>query len=113
VTGSARKQPRDVISDTGPTAYALSVVQVLRDRLPDFDAEAAGIIARAVRRNARDPQDRFECIADDPMRANWRLRSRSTDRSRVRLACYRMPRRPADEDVERAVNAALRALEAT
>ena len=50
--------------------YAAAVVQVLRDHLPDFDPEAADIIAQAVERNARQPQDRFECIVDDTLRAN-------------------------------------------
>lgn len=94
-----------------PGTYAASVVQVLRDHLPDFDPEAADITERAVERNARQPQDRFECIVDDPRRANWRLRSRSVDRSRVRLACYRINRRDVDDGVERTVNEALRALE--
>jgi hypothetical protein len=94
-------------------SYAVSVVSVLREHLPDFDPEAADIIAQAVERNARAPQARFECIVDPPRRANWRLRSRSVDRSRVRLACYRIARRPADSELERTVNEALRALEAT
>jgi|SRR5581483_9967186 len=94
-------------------AYAASVVEVLREFLPDFDPEAADITAQAVERNARAPQDRFEFIVDNPLKANWRLRTRSVDRRRVRLACYRIRRRPADEDLERTVNEALRALETT
>jgi hypothetical protein len=89
--------------------YAASVVGVLREHLPDFDPEAAGIITQAVERNARDPQARFECIVDDPGRANWRLRARSIDRSCVRLACYRIPRCPVDGELVGAVNEALRA----
>src|SRR5581483_9982880 len=94
-------------------AYAASVVEVLRELLPDFDPEAADIAAQAVERNARVPQGRFEFIVDNPLKANWRLRSRRADRSRVRLACYRIRRRLADDEVERTVNEALRALEMT
>lgn len=99
------------MTSSGPAAYAASVVEVLRELLPDFDPEAADIAAQAVERNARAPQNRFEFIVDDPFKANWRLRTRST--GGVRLACYRIRRRPADDDLERTVNEALRALEAT
>jgi hypothetical protein len=99
---------------TGPAAYASAVVGVLRDLLPDFDAEAAGITADSVGHQAARPQARYEFIVDDPRRACWRLMA-SKSRGRVRLAYYPVtpPGSEAGKELERAVNAALRALETT
>ena len=102
------------MADINPGDYAASVVEVLRAHLPDFDPEAADITAKAVEINGRRPQVRFECIVDDPGSARWRLRSRSVDRSKVRLAYYPVipPGSDANRELERIVNDALRALEA-
>jgi hypothetical protein len=98
---------------TGTEAYAISVVEVLREHLPDFDAEAADITADSVEHQAAHPQDRYEFIVDDPRRACWRLRA-SKNKGRVRLACYPAtpPGSESHREVERIVNDALRALEA-
>ena len=94
--------------------YAASVVRVLREHLPDFDPEAADITFKAIEINARKPQARFEFIVDDPGSARWRLKSRSVDHSRVRLAYCPVipPGSDAGNALERTVNDALRALEA-
>jgi hypothetical protein len=103
--------PSPVSAEEG---YAALVVCVLREHLPGFDPEAADIIAEAVEINARKPQARFECIVDDPRRSCWRLRARSVDHSRVRLAYYPVipPGSESRRELERTVNDALRALEA-
>jgi hypothetical protein len=97
---------------TGPAAYAAAVVRVLREHLPDFDAEAADITADSVKHQAVHPQSRYEFIVDDPRRACWRLMA-SGNRGRVRLAYYPVnpPGSEAGHETERAVNEALRALE--
>ena len=93
-------------------SYAESVVRVLREHLPDFDPEAAGITADSVEHQAAHPQDRYEFIVDDPRRACWRLRT-SRNPGRVRLAYYPVnpPGSEARREIERTVNDALRALE--
>jgi hypothetical protein len=97
-----------------PAAYAAAVVQVLREHLPDFDPEAADGIAEAVERNARH-QLLIEFIVDSPWSARWRLKASNDDRRRVRLGYFPVtpPGSAAGNDLERAVNEALRALETT
>jgi hypothetical protein len=98
---------------TAAEDYAASVVQVLRDHLPDFDPEAADITADSVEHQVTHPQDRYEFIVDDPRRACWRLRA-SRNHGRVRLAYYPVtpPGPESRREIERTVNDALRALEA-
>lgn len=94
--------------------YAAAVVGVLRKHFPDLnDPTAAWIVAKAIERNARDPQASFEFIVD-PRRACWRLKARSDDRTRVRVAYYPVipPGSVAGNGLEQVVNAELRALEA-
>jgi hypothetical protein len=99
---------------TDPAAYASAVVGVLRDLLPDFGPDAADITADSVEHQAVHPQDRYEFIVDDPRSARWRLKA-SRNRGRVRLAYYPVipPGSAAGNELERAVNEALRALETT
>lgn len=98
---------------TTPEDYAARVVQVLRDHLPDFDPEAADRIAEAVEANAANPGRLIEVIVDDPYSARWRLKARSDDRARVRLAYFPVipPGSHAGNALEHVVNDALRALE--
>ena len=97
---------------TGGLSYGEAVVKVLREHTPFLaGSEDAVIVAGLVDRQASNPRDHFECIADNPALANWRLKARSDDRRRVRLACCRFVRRVADDELERTVNEALEALE--
>jgi hypothetical protein len=103
------------MTETKPGSYAAQVVQVLREHFPDLtDPRTAEIVARAIERNARDPQASFEVIVDDPGSARFRLKARSEDRRRVRLAYYPVspPGSVAGNALEVIVNDALRALEA-
>ena len=99
---------------TETTGYAASVVQVLREHFPDLtDPDVAEITYHAISQQMRDPQASFEFIVDDPFSAKWRLKAKpGRDHGRVRLRCYRYNRRQSDNDLEDAVNDALRALEA-
>ena len=103
------------MADIKPGDYAASVVEVLRAHFPDLtDPRTAEIARRAIERNARDPQASFEVIVDDPGSARFRLKTRSDDRRRVRLAYYPVfpPGSVAGNALELVVNDALRALEA-
>jgi hypothetical protein len=96
-----------------PETYAASVVRVLREHgvswLPTaMDAE---IVTKLIEEQQRDPKDSFEVIVDSPHAARWRLKARSDDRTRVRLACFALGRNSTVVEFERTVNDALRALE--
>lgn len=93
--------------------YANAVVRVLRSHFPDVaDPVTSEIITKAVTANAANPRASFECIVGDPIWAHWRLKAKpGRDQGRVRLRNCRWDRRPADDDLEDAVNAALEALE--
>ena len=107
-----RSEGAGPVSDT----YAASVVQVLRDHIPGVltDPIAVAIVTRAVEQQVHDRRDSFECIVDDPGSARWRLKARSGDRSRVRLAYCPVspPGSVAGNALEAIVNDALRELEA-
>ena len=95
--------------------YAASVVEVLREHFPDLnDPVTAAAVSASVEYNERHPAASFEVIVDDPRRACWRLKARSDDRRRVRVAYF--PVLPPDSldayAFESLVNDALRALEA-
>lgn len=97
---------------TGGLSYGEAVVKVLHEHTPFLAApEVAAIVAGLVDRQVKNRHDSFEVIVDDPASASWRLKSRSEDRKRVRLACYRLNRRESDDELERTVNEALEALE--
>jgi hypothetical protein len=97
---------------TGALSYGESVVKVLCEHTPFLRSPMdATIVAEIVDRKVNEPKGVLEVIVDDPVSANWRLRARG-DNKRVRLVCYRLNRRPADYEMERAVNDALDALEA-
>ena len=93
--------------------YAKSVIEVLRKHFPDLaDEGVAEVTYHAINQQMRDPRDSFEFIVDDPFSAKWRLKAKpGRDRRYVRLRCYRYNRRQSDNDLEDAVNDALRALE--
>jgi len=95
--------------------YAAQVVKVLREHFPDLaDPAAAASAYNAISQQMDDPRDAFEFIVDDPFSARWRLKARSDDRRRVRLAYFPVlpPGSAANDKFERTVNDALRALEA-
>ena len=99
--------------DTG--AYAASVVEVLREHFPDLnDPVTAAAVSASVEYNERHPAASFEVIVDDPRSARWRLKARSDDRRRVRVAYFPVlpPGSAAGNALESLVNDALRALEA-
>jgi hypothetical protein len=101
------------MTETTEADYAAAVVRVLRAHFPALDAETSHLAVDAITRQAASPQPGFEFIVDDPISARWRLKSKpGRDQGRVRLRFYRTNRRPADDDLEDAVNAALEALEA-
>jgi hypothetical protein len=100
---------------TSTETYATAVVRVLRDHFPDLaDPVVAAVVTHAVERQAREASQVFEVIVDDPRSARWRLKARSDDRTRVRLAYCPviLPGSDAGNELERTVNDALRALEA-
>ena len=95
-----------------PETYAASVVQVLREHFPDLaDPVVATFVTDLIERHARNPQDPFEVIVDDPISAKWRLHADNRDRCRVLLYIHRASPSDADAGLSRAVNDALRALE--
>ena len=100
---------------TETISYAASVVQVLREHVPNVltDPIAVAVVTRAVEQQARDRRD-FECIVDDPGSARWRLKDAAEDRSRVRLRYCPVVQPGANRwhELERTVNDALRALKA-
>lgn len=92
--------------------YAESVVRVLREHTPFLaDPFDASIVTELIHRQLGEPRDSFEVIVDSPHAGNWRLKARSDDRRRVRLACFHRDRRAMDDELERTVNDALKALE--
>lgn len=101
------------MTEMNTEGYATSVVRVLRHHFPDLDTETSHLAVDAIIRQASDPQPGFEFIVDDPRSARWRLKARSEDRRRVRIAYYpvSLPGSPAGNALERTVNDALRALE--
>ena len=93
--------------------YAASVVRILRDRFPDLaHPVTAKVVTDLIEKHARNPQDPFEIIVDDPIPAKWRLRADNRDRSRVLLYIHRSGHSEADAELCGTVNDALRALEA-
>ena len=54
---------------TETKSYAASVVEVLREHFPDLtDPTTAEAITDLIERHARNPQDPFDVIVDDPIR---------------------------------------------
>ena len=102
------------MADINPGDYAASVVKVLREHFPDLaDPTTAEVITEAIERQSRDPHPGFEVIVDDPAAARFRLKTRSDDHRRVRLAYYPVfpPGSNAGNALEAIVNDALQALE--
>lgn len=93
------------------SAYAASVIKILREHFPDVrDPVVEEILTGAIEQQEHDARSSFEFIVDDPFFAKWRLKADSEDRRRVRLTCYRMHPRPEDSELCTAVNAALSAI---
>ncbi len=110
---NAAKEDRPMITTPKTQArdYAEAVVQVLRALTPFLAADSdAGMVTRLLREHLRDPRPTFGVIVDDVHAANWLLYEDAGDSRRVCLASYRLDRRPADDEMERKVNEALRAL---
>ena len=98
---------------TETKSYAASVVEVLREHFPDLtDPTTAEAITDLIERHARNPQDPFDVIVDDPISATWRLHADNRERWRVLLFIHRTRHSDADTELCRTVNDALRALEA-
>jgi len=93
-------------------SYAVSVVQVLRKHFPDLDTQTSHLAVDAITRQMRNPQDSFEFIVDDPGSARFRLKARSEDRRRVRLAYFPVipPGSAAGNALEAIVNEKLASL---
>jgi hypothetical protein len=84
---------------------------VLREHFPALSAETSHLAFDAIEHHARNPQDPFEVIVDDPRAAKWRLCADNRDRRRVLLFIHRASPSDADAELSRTVNDALRALE--
>jgi hypothetical protein len=88
--------------------YSAAVIHTLVSEFSNLtDPTTAVIVREAVARHANQPDTAFECIIDDPILANWRLRPHREQPSRVRVACYRLNPTQADNDREQRVNHAL------
>jgi hypothetical protein len=71
--------------------YSTAVVAALVSEFTDLaDSITASVVREAVSRHADQPGPVFECIIDDPVLGNWRLRPHPAVASRVRLACFRL-----------------------
>lgn len=93
--------------------YATDVVRVLI-MVGDFadlsDPAITEVVYQAVVKHLRDPRESWECIVDNPILANWRLRPHHDQVGRVRLGCYRHTTTMGNVERERVVNEALNQL---
>jgi hypothetical protein len=97
---------------TSAETYAASVVKVLREHFRDLtDPTTAVVVTDLIEHHARNPQDPFEVIVDNPISARWRLHADNRDRYRVLLYIHRACPSESDAELSRTVNDALRALE--
>lgn len=91
--------------------YPAAVVDALVGEFPDLaDPLVADIVRQAVARYVDDPYPSFECIIDDPIAANWRLRADRVAPKCVRVSCHRVMPTPADIARESRLNETLRAI---
>lgn len=81
----------------GGAAYPAAVVDTLVTEFPNLaDPTTAAIVREAIARHISQPDPAFECIIDDPILANWRLRARREALARIHLVCYRLNPTSAD-----------------
>lgn len=93
--------------------YPAAVVDTLAGEFSDLtNPTTAALVREAIARHTDQPHAAFECIIDDPVLANWRLRPHRDTPSRVRVAYYRLNPTQADRDREQRVNQALNELPA-
>lgn len=93
--------------------YPNAVIDALASEFSDLtDPATAAVVRGATAGHMAAVEERFECIIDDPIVANWRLRLHRDQRSRVRVACYRPTPTKAEAEREQRVNRPLNVLPA-
>ncbi len=93
--------PRGVLG-----AYALAVLDVLRDDFPDLrESHVAEVIGDAITQNQVFPSNAHECLLDTL--GNWRLGQHHDMPGRVRLSCCRFEESDADRAKVERINTLL------
>lgn len=89
-------------------ADAQQLVVALTEYFPDLrDASTADIVRDALHAFRLRSDAALEIILDSPYCANWRLRADLARRGHTRIACYRHPMTPADQEREEHLNTTL------